>query len=281
MLNGGGGDDEMRGNSGDDIYFVREAGDNAIESAGQGNDQVKAFIDHVLGANIEELRLFGAATIGTGNGLDNQIFGSAAANVLNGLAGDDTLRGQSGIDALHGGDDSDILYGALGNDDLFGGNGDDRLNGEDGADLLSGGSGVDRLFGGGGADELRGGTGKDVLNGGIQKDILTGNGDSDTFVFDDGDTAATKSAADQISDFLQAELDNLNVRQIDADSGAGGDQNFAFVGNGAFTGAAGQLRFEHAAGNTYVSGDVNGDSIADFFVRLDGIIALVAGDFTL
>jgi hypothetical protein len=45
----------------------------------------------------------------------------------------------------------------------------------------------------------------------------------------------------------------------------------------AFSGAAGQLRF---AGGI-LAGDVNGDGIADFEVKVTGAASLVAGDFVL
>ncbi|MFC7498785.1 hypothetical protein ACFQRC_06075 [Enterovirga sp. GCM10030262] len=281
VLNGGGGDDQMRGNLGDDIFFVREAGDQAIEGLNQGHDQVKAFNDHTMAANIEDMRLLGTAHVGTGNGLDNMIFGSSIANILSGLGGDDTLRGQSGVDELRGGDDADILYGDLGNDSLFGDAGEDRLNGDDGVDTLDGGVGDDRLFGKAGADILDGGSGDDALNGGIQRDTMTGGADADQFVFADGDTAATRNGADIVTDFNSAEGDRINLRQTDADTGTGGDQNFTFVGDAAFSGAAGELRYGHAQGDTFIEGDTNGDGTADFMIRLDGLVAPVVGDFVL
>ena len=52
-------------------------------------------------------------------------------------------------------------------------------------------------------------------------------------------------------------------------------------------GIAGQLRFvlTHAADPTHnsttIEGDINGDRIADFRVKLDGIVHLTAVDFIL
>jgi hypothetical protein len=59
------------------------------------------------------------------------------------------------------------------------------------------------------------------------------------------------------------------------------DQQFAFIGTGAFTGAAGQLRYQQISGNTYVMGDTDGDGDADFWIRLDGLHNLQAGDFII
>ena len=60
-----------------------------------------------------------------------------------------------------------------------------------------------------------------------------------------------------------------------------GDQNFSFIGTAAFHNVAGELRYEQINGNTYVTGDRNGDGVADLMIRLDGLHGLVAGDFVL
>lgn len=48
------------------------------------------------------------------------------------------------------------------------------------------------------------------------------------------------------------------------------DQAFRSIGSHAFTGVAGQLQILVANNTTYISGDVNGDQIADFTMTLDG-----------
>jgi hypothetical protein len=68
---------------------------------------------------------------------------------------------------------------------------------------------------------------------------------------------------------------------MDANSTVAGDQAFAFIGAAAFTHHAGEVRFAASGGNTIVSGDVNGDGVADFNIVLTGAITLVAADFTL
>jgi hypothetical protein len=60
-----------------------------------------------------------------------------------------------------------------------------------------------------------------------------------------------------------------------------GDQAFAFIGNGVFSHAAGELRYEQVGSATIVEGDTNGDGVADFWIRLDGVHTLQAGDFGL
>lgn len=68
---------------------------------------------------------------------------------------------------------------------------------------------------------------------------------------------------------------------MDADTTVAGDQNFSFIGSAAFSGVAGQLRYSHVNNFTYVEGDTNGDGTADFFIRINGIHALITSDFTL
>ena len=140
--------------------------------------------------------------------------------------------------------------------------------------------GNDKLYGRAGDDSLDGGAGTDWLEGGAGRDVVAGGSGSDRFVFRPGDFGGADAAsADRIIDFGDADGDRIHLSLIDADSTAAGDQAFSWLGDGAFTGVAGQLRYEQVDGNTYVSGDVNGDGIADFMIRLDGLIDLGTNDF--
>lgn len=90
VLYGWTGADTMAGRAGDDIYVVDNAGDIVTELPGEGIDSVHASISYVLGANLEYLVLTGTAAInGTGNELNNVIYGNSAANVMTGGAGAD------------------------------------------------------------------------------------------------------------------------------------------------------------------------------------------------
>jgi trimeric autotransporter adhesin len=67
---------------------VDNAGDVVVEAAGAGIDRVESSLSYILGANVENLTLTGAAALnGSGNELDNVIAGNAAANILAGGAG--------------------------------------------------------------------------------------------------------------------------------------------------------------------------------------------------
>ncbi len=90
-VDGGLGADIMIGGIGNDTYIVNQAGETVTELAGQGADTVKSAVTYVLGANVENLTLTGAAAINaTGNTLANTIIGNAAANIITGGAGHDT-----------------------------------------------------------------------------------------------------------------------------------------------------------------------------------------------
>jgi hypothetical protein len=60
-----------------------------------------------------------------------------------------------------------------------------------------------------------------------------------------------------------------------------GDQAFTFIGDSAFSGVAGELRYGQAAGSTYVYGDTDGDGVADVVLALTGTIDLTVADLVL
>jgi Ca2+-binding RTX toxin-like protein len=162
------------------------------------------------------------------------------------------------------------------NDIILGGAGGDTLLGLDGHDYLVGGKGNDVLKGGGGRDYLIGGAGRDIMIGG---------GGRDRFVFE---SASESSAArlrkhDLIRNFddVRAGQDIIDLAGIDADETLAGDQSFLWIGKQAFSGAAGQLRFETTRKASFVQGDTDGDGARDFLIRLSGQHDLGADDFLL
>ncbi|USI72456.1 heparin lyase I family protein [Sphingomonas morindae] len=149
------------------------------------------------------------------------------------------------------------------------------FTGTTGDDKLVAGSAASLLDGGLGNDTLIGGAGNDLLMGGRGSDVMTGGGGNNVFWFGLGDTAADTKLADRITDFHQG--DKIDVSTMaNAISGHAG---FTFLGTDAFNGVAGAVHVVDIDGNSFVQGDLNGDKVADFSIRLDGHHSLAATDF--
>ncbi|EGF93612.1 hemolysin-type calcium-binding repeat 2 copies family protein [Asticcacaulis biprosthecium C19] len=202
-LEGDGGNDTLSGSTGNDSYVVREAGDVISEAADAGTDLVWAEISHTLGANFENLNLFGFGYIdGTGNSLNNVINGNDYNNVLAGGGGTDTINGGAGDDVVYS-TGYGAYYGGVGNDTVWAAGGyPELLDGGDGIDLLEVSTaffdyainmvtGVtnfatesfvnfENLNSGTGNDTLVGTSGDNIINAGAGNDNVNSSGGSDT-----------------------------------------------------------------------------------------------------
>jgi Ca2+-binding RTX toxin-like protein len=156
----------------------------------------------------------------------------------------------------------------------------DVIVGGFGADWFSGGGGADHLRGGIGNDVLKGGSGNDRLTGGRGRDVETGGSGKDLFIFDDRDTSASRKTADYILDFRGGLGDRLDLRLVDANVKARGDQKFAFIGEAEFT-RAGQVRYEHTSTDTWVYLNTDADASAEAAIRLKGVFDLSSKWFLL
>jgi len=150
----------------------------------------------------------------------------------------------------------------------------------EGEDTIYGLGGADTISGAGGGDYIDGGDGNDSITGGLGADWLIGGTGADKFIYT-STAESTAAARDVIADFNRAEGDQISLSAIDANANAGGNQNFTFIGSNAFSGVAGQLRFEIIDGHTLISADVNGDKVADFQIELSTSVPLVSTDFLL
>jgi Ca2+-binding RTX toxin-like protein len=182
-LDGGIGADIMIGGLGDDHYYVDNAGDVVIEGKAEGSDWVHSTLsNYTLPSYVENLMLEPGAVNGTGNGMNNIIWGNDGVNTLTGGGGDDTLGGMGGADTMIGG---------IGNDDYYVENAGDVVveNAGQGVDWVyssvdytlgahvenlhlsddatnGNGNGLDNhIWGNFGANNLDGGTGADQMNG--------------------------------------------------------------------------------------------------------------------
>lgn len=155
------------------------------------------------------------------------------------------------------------------------------------ADFLAGTSLGDVILGFAGNDRLQGFGGADWLDGGPGGDVLVGGAGADTFVFaapaeslghpprSDG----KKSMPDMIADF-ETGVDRIDLSAIDAIDGTPANDAFTFIGTAAFTGQAGQLRYDQDGGQVRIFADVDGDAFADFEIVAATPI-LQATDFVL
>jgi Ca2+-binding RTX toxin-like protein len=217
ILIGGAGADLMRGGAGDDSYVVDDAGDQVVETADAGFDRVSSNIDYVLPENVEQLTLTGTALKGTGNALDNLLFGNDQANVFDGAAGADRMVGGAGddryivdnaadqvVETVDAGNDTVLASTSyalapnvenlvLTGTDALSGTGNELANvlvGNSAANTLSAGDGDDVLAGGQGDDTLGAGNGDDLYLyfQGDGSDVITDASGTDTLRFGPGMT---------------------------------------------------------------------------------------------
>ncbi|KPF75216.1 hypothetical protein IP88_07305 [alpha proteobacterium AAP81b] len=243
------------------------------------------------------------------------IKGGAGNDTIIGSAGDDTILGEAGNDSLAGGNgnDSFIVSGNVTLDRFDGGAGTDTIRataaatqiavasfsnvevidaGGFGNVVLLGTSaaetidlsavtliGIARIDAGAGSDIIIGSAGADRIEGGSNADTITGGAGADIVDYDAA-SQSTLAGSDMITDF-QAGTDVIDLLDIDANTRVTGNQAFDFIGSGAFTKVAGQLRIDTSGGVTQVLGDTNGDGKADLVIRLAGDVALAGGDFLL
>lgn len=220
-LDGGAGADQLEGNDGDDVYLVDDSGDNVVELSGEGTDLVYTTLaSYTLGANVENLdyNSFTGNFTGTGNTLDNDIFGGSGTDILSGLDGNDELRGEGGADTLLGGDGDDLLVGGNGTDTSTGGNGADRFSLA--TQYESGlGASADRIT------DFAPGT--DLIDlGGVDADTTTGGNQAFTFV----GSAAFSNVAGELRAF-----DDGTDTWVQADTNGDGAADFEIVLTGVLT----------------------------------------------
>ena len=299
MVGGIGNDTYVVDSVGDVVTEAPNAGNDTV---------LTSLAAYTLGSDVENLSFNGIGNFtGTGNALANTITGGGGDDSLVGNAGNDTLTGQAGNDVLDGGTGSDTLQGGGGIDtatyaagagavyaDL--GNGFARetnvvagtvgsvgnnnaavqstdslasienIIGSAFGDRLIGSTADNAISGGGGADFLQGGTGADLLTGGAGADVFSYTATTDSTV--------GAAGRDTILDFTSG-LDKIDLSVIDANSRTNGNQTFTWIGGGAFSGSTGMTNAQQAlhAGELHLiggvlSGDVNGDGVADFSILI-------------
>jgi Ca2+-binding RTX toxin-like protein len=318
-VNGGSGNDTLRGDSGANYFFsgggndlmqglggidyfdggtgvdlVTYAGQNvAVTVALNGANWVDAAVN---GINEDFIRNVENLTGGSGN---DALTGDGLVNILDGGLGNDLIRGGAANDILNGGvgvsdivDYSDkavavvlTLNGATAATAFVNGIAEDTVSNFEGAtgglgnDTLNGDNLANILNGGRGFDILRGFDGADLITGGIGNDTLTGGLAADRFQFLD-----LLGGTDTITDF--AHLSDKLV--IDASGFGGGLAAGALAANRLVANAApvatlaiGQFLYETDTGR--LTWDANGTAAGGLtlIAILQGLPVLTATDFTL
>ncbi|MER2622433.1 MAG: calcium-binding protein [Accumulibacter sp.] len=276
VLDGLSGADTMTGGDGNDVYTVDNAADQVIETNNSLTqiDTVETSITYTLGANVENLKLTGTASInGTGNTLDNVISANALNNVLNGGIGIDTVSYQFATST------GVTVNLALTSAQTTGGSGSDTiLNFEN----LTGSNFNDTLTGSLSANKLDGGLGNDLLNGGLDNDILTGGLGSDIIRFDTLLNASTNR--DTITDFNVVDdtiqLENAIFTSLTTLGTLAATSFRSGAGIISAADANDYLIYNTTTGNLYYDADGSGAaSTAVLFATLDTHPVLTSLDF--
>ena len=129
-----------------------------------------------------------------------------------------------------------------------------------------------------------GGAGADVIVANEVQNRLSGGGGGDVFTFPENDAQAgwlradgKKMLPDTIGDFLSGQ-DRIDLSAIDAVRGTQANDAFSWIGAGAFSNTAGQLRGVATESHVRIEGDTDGNGIADLVILVSGTTVL-AGDF--
>jgi Ca2+-binding RTX toxin-like protein len=295
-LDGATGADTMRGGAGNDTYIADNAGDQVVELAGEGVDQVQTGLaSFTLASYVENLRYTGSGNfIGNGNGTANTIWGGAGNDTLSGGASGDRLLGGLGNDSLDGGSGNDSMTGGAGDDtyvvDAIGdevveaaNEGSDTVQvtrssytlGANLENLVYAGSGAFSGVGNIQDNDISGGSGNDTLNGMAGADTMRGGAGNDLYIVD--------NALDQVVELAGAGVDQVQT-SLSTYQLAAFVENLRYTGSGDFTGVGNNTSntLWGGAGHDILSGggstdylyggagddELDGGSGNDFFVFL-------------
>jgi hypothetical protein len=118
-----------------------------------------------------------------------------------------------------------------------------------------------------------------LLGGGL--DTVYGKGGVDVFRFLPTALGPAAQSLTALEDVNRAQGEVIELLWIDAVAGTVANDAFTFIGTAAFSGVAGQLRWQAEGAVQRVQGDVNGDRIADLTLLVRAAGPLDAGWFVL
>ena len=217
ILNGGAGADTMVGRLGNEFYYVDNAGDRAIENAGEGADRIFASVSYTLAAGqsvetVSTTNNVGTTAINlTGNELANTIFGNDGANTLNGGAGIDTLVGRFGDDLYFVDNAADAVAESAGQgtDRIFAGISYVLAAGvsvETISTDFNAGTNAINLTGNELANTIFGNAGANILDGKAGADTLAGFGGNDFYYVDNAADKVVEGASEGSADRIFASV---------------------------------------------------------------------------
>ena len=299
VLDGGAGSDIMRGGNGNDIYLFDDVGDIAIEDTAVittgGVDTIFSSVTiGNLGANIENVRFTGSASVGitNGNASNNLIIGNSGNNAIDSGTGDDTIDGGAGSDFMVGRagknvyivdniNDTIMDYGNPGEIDTV------RISASgfsvfdlqiiesfsdsiENVEILAGGNhdvfgnyNNNTITGNEGENYLHGRLGNDTIFGGLGADRLYGEGGNDKLVGGGGNDEyyLTVAGEDVVVEKANEGNDTVNVSfSVDLSLAA-----FANIEHIYFTGITGGVTGKGNAFNNSIS-----SAVTNFNLTVDG-----------
>ncbi len=199
----------------------------------------------------------------------DDLAGSPGADLMGGGTGDDFYRVDNAGDVVSEveGQGLDIIWATIGYT-LTPDTSVEFLR----ADASAGGL---TLIGNASGNAIAGGSGDDVIIGAGGRDSLFGQGGADTFVLRTlSDSTVDAAGRDMIFDFTEVRGDLIDLAQLYGGSGTG----VTFIGDTAFSGGR-EVRAVFDGQATIVSGDINGDSTADFAIGVNGTHTLGRENF--
>lgn len=263
----GGGNDSLKGGSGNDVFVFEQNGLTGADSIDGGTGSNSLHLDNsasaITGAAVNLNNLSNVSTINVGTAAGSSA--ATAQNIALTITGTETTAQvitvsasvmQDGNDAMTltasganantdfvvvGGAADDGITTGAGDDTISGGDGNDNIHADSGANSVDGGNGEDTITvsaastvdGGAGRDEIKGSTGADVLRGGAGSDIIYANGGDDVLTGGaDSDIFVVNSNAPTdevtITDFNTAQ-DRIVIEEISGQtvSYVGSASNFA------------------------------------------------------
>jgi Ca2+-binding RTX toxin-like protein/glucose/arabinose dehydrogenase len=278
LLDGGANADAMYGGAGNDVYFVDDPGDAAIENGGEGSDVVFSSAHFRLAANVETLVLQGSADLqGYGNASANVIYGNAGNNLIDGGAGADIMLGGAGHDAYFVDDPGDaVVENANEGNDIVFSTAHFRLAPNVETLVLQGSADL-QGYGNDLANSLFGNSGNNLLDGGTGADTMSGGAGNDTYFVDntldrvnEADGAAIDAVLATVSYTLPTSVEALVLRgsgDLNGTGNSSANNIYGNSGNNTLDGGFGADVLTGNAGNdTFVfhAGAAIGDAITDF-----------------